>query len=60
MKPAIVFTTDSLYGDFKKGDKGVVDGYVRGGDDTPCAVIIKEDGRFVIANLYEFKLSLPN
>lgn len=29
---------DSQYGDFKKGDKGYVDGYVTGGG-SPCVVV---------------------
>lgn len=56
MRLKIKFTSDSPFGDYRKGDIGVVDGYVRGGDDVPCAVIIKENGTFVMANLNQIVL----
>ena len=51
MKARIVFTHKSPYtGEFDAGDYGIVDGYCRGGDDVPCAVVIREkDGRFILA-----------
>ena len=53
----IKFECDGPYGDYYKGDVGFVDGYVRGGDDVPCAVVVMKDtGRFVLAQLNSFKL----
>lgn len=53
----IKFAYDSPYGDYHKGDVGFVDGYVRGGNDVPCAVVVMKDtGRFVLAELSSFKL----
>ena len=52
MKAYIMFLCDSPYGEYKKCDYGYVDGYVRGGNDVPCAVIILEKSeRFVLAQL---------
>ena len=33
-------TCDFYYYDVHKGDVGYVDGYIRGGDDTPYAVVV--------------------
>lgn len=52
MKKRVIFTSNSQYGDYKIGEKGVVDGYVSGGDGIPCAVVVKDNGRFVLANIY--------
>ena len=43
-----MFICDSRYKDWKVGDLGYVDGYCRGGDDVPCAVVIIKD-RIVMA-----------
>lgn len=49
MNKKVVFSSSSQYGDYKIGEKGVVDGYVCGGDGTPCAVVVKDNGSFVLA-----------
>lgn len=42
------FICDSPYKDYNIGDVGYIDGYCRGGDGVPCAVVIVKD-RVVIA-----------
>jgi len=43
MRSAVTIESDdNRHGEFKKGDKGFVDGYVRGGNDEPLAVVVKE------------------
>ena len=44
------FICDSHYKDWNSGDIGYVDGYCRGGDGVPCAVVIVKD-RIVMAPL---------
>ena len=39
-KTRVIIKANSPYGDYKKGDRGIVDGYCRGGSDVPCAVVI--------------------
>ena len=36
----VMFICDSPYKDWNSGDVGYVDGYCRGGDDVPYAVVI--------------------
>lgn len=31
---------DSRYNEWKSGEEGYIDGYVRGGDDVPYAVVV--------------------
>ena len=40
MKTKVRITCDFYYYDVHKGDVGYVDGYIRGGDDTPYAVVV--------------------
>ena len=44
------FICQSHYKDWEIGDLGYVDGYCRGGDDVPCAIVIVKD-RIVMAPL---------
>lgn len=44
------FICQSHYKDWEIGDLGHVDGYCRGGDDVPCAIVIVKD-RIVMAPL---------
>ena len=37
------FICNSYYKDWNSGDIGYVDGYCRGGDGIPCAVVIVKD-----------------
>ena len=55
MKPRVILTSRGRYGDYSDGDCGVVDGYVRGGDDIPMAVVILDSGRFVFAEMNHLK-----
>ena len=50
VKTRIKITGNSPYGDYRVGDTGVIDGYCRGGDDTPYAVVIIGK-RFVLVAL---------
>lgn len=38
-----VKSNDSVHNDYKKGERGVIDGYVRGGNDAPFAVVLIDD-----------------
>ena len=52
MKARVRIDGSSPYGEWKPGDTGVVDGYCRGGDDVPYAVVILDkNSRFVMVNL---------
>ena len=44
------FICDSHYKDWNSGDVGYIDGYCRGGDDVPYAVVIVKN-RIVMAPL---------
>jgi len=56
MKAKIVFLFRSQYGDYLAGETGVVDGYVSGGDGTPCAIVICDrNSQFVLAPLTHLK-----
>ena len=52
MKTEVIITADDQrYNDFKKGDRGYVDGYVRGGNNEPLAVVVRTNGSFVLVPL---------
>ena len=52
MKPRVKINGGSLYREWELGDTGVVDGYCRGGNDVPYAVVILDKNhRFVMVNL---------
>lgn len=52
MKPRVRINGSSPYGEWGPGDTGVVDGYCRGGNDVPYAVVILDKNfRFVMVNL---------
>lgn len=52
MKPRVKINGRSNYGDWEPGDTGVVDGYCRGGDDVPYAIVILDKNRrFVMVNI---------
>lgn len=55
MKAEVLIKATSPYGgEYKKGDVGIVDGYCRGGDDVPCAVVIVRE-RFVLIPVYSLE-----
>ena len=53
MKPRVkIRGKDFQYGEFEEGDTGVVDGYCRGGNDVPYAIVILDKNRrFVMVNI---------
>ena len=51
----VVFVSNSQYKEWEPGDVGYVDGYCRGGDDVPYAVIVTKD-RIVMAPLYAIRV----
>ena len=55
MKTAIVFVKDQHQEKFKEGDEGYIDGYVRGGDGVPCAVVVGDDGHIGFASIYNLR-----
>ena len=56
MKPIVKIIGYSRYGEWELGDKGVVDGYCRGGDDVPYAIVILDkNSRFVMVNLEQLE-----
>lgn len=52
----IEFKCDSRYSDYRKGERGHIDGYVRGGNDVPMVAVIKDDGDLVLAETYHIKV----
>lgn len=56
MKPKVKIIGYSRDGEWELGDTGVVDGYCRGGDDVPYAIVILDKNfRFVMVNLYQLE-----
>lgn len=60
MKTEVVIQDKDQYGEFEKGDMGYVDGYVRGGDNSPFAVVVLQtpdtrNGSFVLVSLNNLK-----
>lgn len=54
MKAKVKICGNSPYGEYKKGDMGIVDGYCRGGDETPCAIVILDkDASFVMVYIHQ-------
>lgn len=56
MGTKVIFTYDSPFGDYKASERGEVDGYMRGGDGVPRAVVVKDDGGFVMAPLNHIRV----
>lgn len=50
------FICDSPYKDWNSGDVGYIDGYCRGGDDVPYAVVITKS-RIVMAPLETIRVT---
>lgn len=56
MKPRVKINGRSHFGEWEPGDTGVVDGYCRGGNDVPCAIVILDKNfHFVMVNLYQLE-----
>lgn len=48
---SVKFSADDPHGNFKKGDTGALLGFVSGGDNTPCGVVL-HDGLYEPIPLY--------
>ena len=56
MKTKAIITGNVHQSDLNGGDTGYIDGYVRGGDDRPCAVFVRDDDGLVdMVELYLVK-----
>lgn len=56
MKTAVqMISDDHQHGDWKKGEKGYIDGYVRGGNDVPLVAVVLKD-RIVLASTHQLKV----
>lgn len=56
MKPRVKIKGKGPYGEWNPGDTGVVDGYCRGGDNVPYAVVILDkNSRFVMVYLEQLE-----
>ena len=55
MKSVVQFTGMSPYGEYKSLEYGFLEGFVNGGDGTPCAVVSKKDGSFICAPVYHIR-----
>lgn len=57
MKARVKINGRSPYADWEPGDTGVVDGYCRGGNDVPYAIVILDKNfRFVMVNIEQLEL----
>ena len=55
MRTKVVIIANGQYNDFKIGEEGYIDGYCRGGDERPYAVVVIAD-RIVMAPLHCLKV----
>lgn len=55
MKTRVEFIADQPQEKFKKGDRGYIDGYVRGGDGKPYAMVVSDKGHIGGAFTYNLK-----
>jgi len=56
-KTPVILTANPYQEDLKKGDICYIDGYVRGGDDRPYAVLVRlKDGLIGHASTYQIKV----
>lgn len=56
MRAKVIIEGNSPYGDYAAGDTGFVDGYCRGGDGTPCAIVILDkNDRFAMVYINQLK-----
>ncbi len=56
MKTIIELLDDSPYNEYKKGDTGYVDAYIRGSNNAPYAVIVLSSGRFALVPIHSIKI----
>lgn len=56
MKPIVKINGNSPYKEWEPGDTGVVDGYCRGGNGVPYAIVILDKNfRFVMVNIEQLE-----
>lgn len=55
LKTKVVIIFKDPYNDYFEGETGYIDGYVRGGDDVPYAVVVIGD-KLVMAPLRHLKV----
>jgi len=56
MKTKVKLNGKNQYNDWNDGDTGCIDGYVRGGDDRPYAVVVLDKNKlFVLAEMYHLE-----
>ena len=56
MKPRVKINGSSLYGGQEPGDTGIVDGYCRGVNNVPYAIVILDKNfRFVMVNIEQLE-----
>lgn len=56
MKTKVKLNGTNQYNDWKDGDKGYIDGYLRGGDEKPYAVVILDTTKIaVLAAIYHLE-----
>lgn len=56
MKPKVKINGESPYREWEYGDTGVVDGYCRGANGAPYAIVILDKNfRFVMVNLEQLE-----
>jgi hypothetical protein len=56
MKTTIELIDDSPYNEYKKGDIGYVDAYIRGSSGIPYAVIVLSNGYFTLVPIHSIKI----
>jgi len=55
MKTEVIITSDSPDKDYKKGDIGYIDGYIRGGDNIPYAVVVLTNKTIVMVPFHDLE-----
>ncbi len=56
MRTKVILLNDVPQSDFKRGDTGYIDGYVKAADSRPYAVMVRyRDGRFELVSTYVIK-----
>lgn len=50
-KTRVTMTADGEMGDYREGDCGYIDGYVRGGNDAPYAAVVFDSGHITLVKI---------
>lgn len=43
------------HNEMKRFERGYIDGYVRGGDDRPYAIVVKDNGKIVMCSINQLE-----